>query len=80
MSQENETQGNDVQAKKPQAENVGMHAVLREISSGQVENLQCKTRTELARLLSSSYPEHEILGIFKGKKMNIREKKSFKII
>jgi len=54
----------------------GVHAVMKNGTTGEIVTLFAKTRTELAKELQK-YPNFDIIRVYKGKELNIKEKVSF---
>lgn len=57
--------------------NTGVYAVLKNPSTGDVQTIAATTRTELGKLLSTEFEGFTIVQVFKGKILNISEKKSY---
>lgn len=58
-------------------EGVGIHAVMRHKTTGEVSTHMEKTRTELARHLRDHRTDYDVLSVFRGKILNIRKQTHF---
>lgn len=67
----------ETKAASPKNPELGVHAVLKNNSTGEVTVVKKTTRKELIKELSALNPDQTLLAIFKGKQLQLKPKTTF---